>query len=455
MRRGVTVCSYIKLNRFIGTLVLGLASSGLYSGVRAAYDKTVTWSDISTLDLRPALNSEYGSDHNLFEPVLSPAALDLTLRDADSRIDPIFKIPEDMRTVVGFWLRIYTEYTTRHVVIFDDRHPEIIYDVLDFRALARSSRNQMAYEIVSRQRVREALSGYRSALKTLAVNPRPRRPTSYQRRVQHALAGFRHSRMHDFKELAKNVRAQTGQRDNIAKGLLAAETYLPKMEKIFSGMGLPVELTRLSLVESSFNLKAVSRVGATGVWQFMLKSALEYLVVDAHLGVDERLSPLKSTVAAAKLLRRNHRVFGAWHLAITSYNHGLKGLLRLPRAQRSVDEMGVLFEPCRQPGGTSYLGWAGRNYYAGFLAVLHAESYRHLFYGEPPVPALKPVAFHRLAKACSALDFAQDTGIPLHQFRLLNPDIRELRKVLPRGFWLAVPAENDRLVSLEQPDSSV
>src|SRR5690606_8417959 len=100
------------------------------------------------------------------------------------------------------------------------------------------------------------------------------------------------------------------------------------MEEIFTQLDLPIELTRIPLVESSFNIMAHSKAGAVGVWQFMPLSGKEYMKVDPSIGIDERRSPLKSTIAAARLLKRNLKMTGNWPLAITAYNHGFTGIKR-------------------------------------------------------------------------------------------------------------------------------
>ncbi|MCM2323130.1 MAG: lytic transglycosylase domain-containing protein [Oligoflexia bacterium] len=218
------------------------------------------------------------------------------------------------------------------------------------------------------------------------------------------------------------------------------------MEELFASSGVPKELTRLALVESSFNLHAISYAGAAGVWQFMEYPGKKYLLIDRSAAIDERLSPLKSTVAAAKLLRENHQRFGSWALAVTSYNHGLRGLLRLKRSEsKEFSRIAHLFDACNR---RSPLGWAARNYYAEFLAVLHAESYRKLFYGEPPVQPLRPVAFRFAAAGKTALATAMEAGVGLQEFRLLNPDIRNLKKPLPPRFLIALPGTTDDLAGL-------
>ena len=421
----------------------------------AAYAQPVTWEDMSAMDLRPAFKTQYASPDNLMDPLVSASDMDLVMRDADARISQEFHIPDTLKSTVAFWLQIYTQYTTQHVVIFDSHHPEMIYDVLDFRDLSHTARNRVVYEIVSKARVKKAMAAYRNALSRLARHPNPKKPTREEQNILAAIKKISHK--HSFSELARQVRSQTGQRDNIIKGLLAAETFFPKMEQIFTKMDVPLELTRLTLVESSFNLNARSKVGASGVWQFMPKSGKEYLMIDDKTSVDERLSPLKATVAAAKLLKRNRHILGHWALAVTSFNHGVRGLPRLDAKnlkdgkEAEFARFSTLFDSCSKKKGKKVLGYASRNYYAEYLAVLHAEAYRHKFYGEPPKALVQPVAFERAKPGKTAVQIASDHGLPLQQFELYNPDVMNLHTKLPHGFLIAIPGEADDLGALTEP----
>jgi membrane-bound lytic murein transglycosylase D len=234
------------------------------------------------------------------------------------------------------------------------------------------------------------------------------------------------------------------------KGLLAAETFLPRMERIFISMGLPPELTRLSLVESSFDLRAYSRTGAVGVWQFMPNTGRRMLMISPSYGIDERLSPFKSTAAAARLLRQNYAQFKNWALAVTSYNHGLRGLTRFRKSKSALgfSKIARIFDPCSKG---SPLGWAGRNYYAEFLAMVHAEAYRDLFYGEVPAVPSRPVVFQRIKKRITPLMLAMENGVSLQRLRQSNPDIRNINGRLPVGFWVAVPGASDDFSGITTP----
>jgi hypothetical protein len=118
------------------------------------------------------------------------------------------------------------------------------------------------------------------------------------------------------------IRIQRGGKEQFLEGLKIAGRYMTPMQRIFRDEGLPVELAYLPLVESSFNVRARSSVGAVGMWQFMPETGRKFMRVDT--AVDERRDPMRSTRAAARLLKENYRILGNWPLVITAYNHGTK-----------------------------------------------------------------------------------------------------------------------------------
>jgi membrane-bound lytic murein transglycosylase D len=433
----------LTINRLLAaTLAL---STFVGTSAQAAYNQSVTWSDMSSLDLRPVFKSEYASSSNLFEPSIPDSATDLVLRDADGRINKEFHVPQSMKENVAFWLKIYTEYTTQHLVIFDSKHPALVYEALDFRELSRTSRNLMAFEIVRKQRIHKKVAAYHWAFKHLAKNPNPLHPTVEEANILKVLPLLPHK--HTFAELNRTMHFQSGQRDNIIKGLLAAEAFFPKMEDLFQELGVPTQLTRLSLVESSFDLSAHSRADAMGVWQFLRPSGKEYLTIDDQHQIDERLSPLKATVAAGKLLKRNFSILHDWSLAVTAYNHGPGGL---PHMHGPADRAKVaqLFSTCEKH---SRLGFASKNYYAEFLAVLHAEAYRKLYYGDAPFVAkyLTFTRFEQTTDAQTAIQLAEQHHLALADFHLMNPDIRNVHRNIPAGFWIALPSADDDFAGLK------
>lgn len=110
-------------------------------------------------------------------------------------------------------------------------------------------------------------------------------------------------------------------RDFLLKSLKRASSYVPAMREIIKKYDLPEELVYLPIIESGFNYRAYSRVGAAGMWQFMPGTAT-WMGMKRNGWVDERLDPIVSCEYAAKYLSLLYGVFGDWYLALSAYNYG-------------------------------------------------------------------------------------------------------------------------------------
>jgi peptidoglycan lytic transglycosylase D len=320
---------------------------------------------------------------------------------AQNESSPI-PVPRGLETQVKFWKAIFATYSTREVVIHDTEHLNRIYAVLDFRPLADGGLSDAEIAAYTKIKVEREKERVRAILMRLhQLGPHPDELTDEERKIW---ALFRNVKAPSaFLDAAAEdrIRAQTGLRDRFAAGVEVSRRYLPEMEVIFRREGLPVELTRLPLVESCFNVHAYSKAGAAGIWQFMPGTGRLYMQVDD--AVDERRDPLTSTEAAAQHLKRNYEVLGTWPLAITAYNHGRAGMARAVSQVGSTDIMEII----RRYHGPSFK-FASRNFYAEFLAALDVERHFAGYFGElsghPPLrtdTVIVPdyVSFQTLARA--------------------------------------------------------
>lgn len=366
------------------------------------------------------------------------------LDDPAHRISKEFSVPRKLRPGVGFWLQVYAKYSTYHTLIYDKDNPEYVYDVVDSTDLFNKGKTPVAIEVTNKKRVQAALNNVKQVLIKLSKNPKTSFPP-------HSL-GFKIKQTVGAKTraqwtvLSKNIRSQTGQRDKVYRGITNAERFFPAMEKIFKKHDIPEEITRLPLVESSFDLQAHSKVAAVGVWQFMRKSALEYLVIDPENKIDERLSPIKSTFAAAKMFKRNYKHLKDWGLSIIAYNHGAKNLLKLRNTYNKEKIADLILKKTNTP-----LGYASRNFYLEFLAMLHVEKYRDEIFNMNVNDFPPHVSLVRMKKPASIFELASKFNVPLYDLKIYNPDIFDPKRKLPAGIRVVLPISHaDSLVYLQR-----
>jgi membrane-bound lytic murein transglycosylase D len=213
-------------------------------------------------------------------------------------------------------------------------------------------------------------------------------------------------------------------RAGFEKYLQRMELYLPYVQKVFTEMDVPLELANLAIVESGFNPNAVSRAGATGLWQFMGGTGKRFgLAVNYWL--DERRDPYKSTVAAATYLRYLYEMFGDWHLAIASYNAG-EGKISKAMEHTGAEDF---FELCRLnqdiPVRALRLKAETQQYVPRFLAVTKIMRNLERLGFTPPDPENAPVvAPVQVGPGADLAAMARSIGMDYSEFRAMNPAYR-------------------------------
>ena len=330
----------------------------------------------------------------------------------------VFKVPAAMEERVEFWKDIYTKYTSDQGILHDSRYITIVYEGIDFSDItANKDMTDKQKERARRKRVDDKKKEVAKRLKHLQDVKDGSTLTGDDRRYWELLAKIEEPKK--FMEAAgrKRLRFQLGQRNQFAAGIYNSGRYIRQMEEIFKQEGLPIELTRLPFVESSFNLRARSKVGATGLWQFMRTSARSYMRMDNS--ADERNDPLRASRAAAKKLRDNYQMLKSWPLAITAYNRGASGVRRLVEKLGTTDITEII--DVRK----GRFGFAGANFYANFMAALEVEHNADKYFGSLEVlPELRGAEI-QMSKNQSAKEFLKWFNNDMDMAQLLNPHISE------------------------------
>jgi len=348
-----------------------------------------------------------------------------------------FPRPAALEPQVRFWRSIFTEYSANQVVVHDALRLDKIYRVLDLRDELESGMSQSEVDNLRRVDTDLALDELRTRfLRLHSLAPSPDALAGEDRRLFELLADDPAPDRFLAAAGEKRLRSQRGLRERFAEAIRVSRRYLPEMERIFREEGVPVELTRLPLIESCFNLHAYSKAGAAGIWQFMPATGRRFLRVDNL--VDERRDPITATRAAAQFLGHLHDALGAWPLAITAYNHGPEGIARAVEETGSTDIATIV----RDYRGAAF-GFASRNFYAEFLAALDIDGDYQKYFGELPLERPLRGREHRLERSVGIETAARLAHTDREELATLNPALSAMvvggRRPIPAGYRLRLP----------------
>lgn len=196
--------------------------------------------------------------------------------------------------------------------------------------------------------------------------------------------------------------------------------YMPMFEEALEIEGLPLELRNLPIIESALDPNAVSRSGATGLWQFMLPTA-RGLGMEINTLVDERRDPLAASRAAARYLKQLYSIFNDWSLAIAAYNCGPGNITKaLARAGASADNPKDFWDIYY------YLPAETRGYVPGFIGATYAMAY-YADHGISPALAKRPILTDtiHINDRTYFQAISQVLDIPVEELRVLNPQYRQ------------------------------
>lgn len=363
-----------------------------------------------------------------------------TATDQEFPTDPF------VRRQVRFWEAIFQKYKSNSVVIHDVDDPLAMVDVIDFdryitndgkvTSIEDSDQTNLVKKYIDRYNIGvERFSKLKDgALKFGAIEQRlfevySREPQMLARLYAGSL----------------RFRGQGGLADTFIAAANRAQDYLPYMEETFKKYGLPITLTRLPFVESMFNLNAKSKVGASGLWQFMPETAREYMYVGQL--IDERNNPFKATHGAAQLFMANYKELGAWPLAVTAYNHGRGGMSRAMKELRTA-QLGTIITTYK----SSSFGFASKNFYAEFLAAARTYEYIKANGMLANKKRTTPIDVVTLNKPISVQEISRITGMAADVIAKHNPCLtnvalsRGINTPLPRQYELRLPRPESALV---------
>ena len=334
---------------------------------------------------------------------------------------PVFRVIEPN---VLFWENIYSRYTTKQGVLHDQDNLAIVYTVVNLVSWETRGSAQ-----TNKKRIKIARQHYKKILADLASGKKP--ISKDEKRVANM---FPRNSPHSLKKARDNIRLQIGQKDRFLEGIIRSGAYMPAIKKIFNSHKLPPELAYLPHVESSFNPKARSKAGASGLWQFTRSTGRQYMRVDNI--IDQRNDPYYATRSAAIFLKENHKALGSWPLAVTAYNHGRNGMLRAVKKNGS-------YEQIFKTHNSRLFKFASRNFYSEFIAAMNVarrlEKDKSIRPDRPEATIM--VRMEGFARAEDVRTYFRISEKDLTRLNpsLLNP-ILSGQKFIPKNYYIRIPA---------------
>ena len=214
-----------------------------------------------------------------------------------------------------------------------------------------------------------------------------------------------------------------------------SQYYFPLFEEELAKKNIPLEIKYLAVVESALNPRAISRVGATGLWQFMYQTGKQYgLNIDSY--VDDRIEPLKASAAASQYMKNMYKIFGDWDLVLASYNSGPGNVAKAIR--RSGGQQNYWNIRKNLPKET-------QGYLPAFLATMYIFEY-HKEHGIVPDKAIANQFATDTVMVKNHMTFKQISNlldIPVSEIQFFNPSYKrnEIPHITGEEHFLRLPKD--------------
>lgn len=350
---------------------------------------------------------------------------------------PLYPI---IRDNVFFWEKIYSTHSINTAVLHDKNDLSIVYAIISLKD--SSYRNA---ERINKKKIKSAKRKYQTILENLAKGKSAR--FGQTKKVKNMFPASATKRT--FAKATENIRIQMGLKERFVEGVIRSGAYMQDIKQIFKSHNLPQDLAYLPHVESSFNLKAHSKFGASGIWQFTRATGKQYMQIDD--AVDERRDPIIAAHAAAKFLKNNYKDLQNWPMAITAYNYGKAGMMRAKKDKGSYEK---IFTSYNQ----GHFKFASKNFYSEFLAAVYVakkleQSKKLKLHHPKSTYSVRLPAFTNTNKFCRYLQLSTE------ELKTLNPALLSTvftgEKYIPKDHYLRLPAARVNKDALSNMPSSL
>lgn len=355
-----------------------------------------------------------------------------------------FPCPPALQRRVDFWIQVYSKWSSKEAILHDPDYPWKVYDVKK----GQSCGGRKGNKAINREKKKLEVELNKVAAK-LEQKKRIR-----GRRDTHLLELFPDRSAAQIRRAAKRIRCQEGNKDRFRNALKRYRTYEDIVLRVLQDANLPEDIQYLPFVESLYNPKAYSRVGAAGMWQIMPKTARS-LGLELNATLDERLDPEAASWGAARYLTdsRNRLTAAARKhdpgitsselspFVITSYNYGVNGM------RRAINKIGPDYIAVLTRYKSRGFQVAVKNFYASFLAARYVAQNEKRYFGT--LRGNPPLVYDTvILKRPTSIDRIYDVfGVDEDELRELNLGLTRFVwhgwRLIPQGYRLRLPLRRD------------